>query len=199
MGELSISTRSNRFEIRHHADCAMSELEIFRHPEDARKIARFDAAGKFRPLKSAPNLRRGWLLKLKGMADLRLALDFFYPAMLGAWVASQHGSLRPVPFRETANRQSGMYAVVKKISAADADALIGNFCPSDGKCLKTILWKIDNATAITSLPPSKFDLTIEQLTETRAAGVRHPIPLPCAEACHLLIAAARNVVKGSAP
>jgi hypothetical protein len=190
MGELFIFHRGDSFEVCHYRDSGAGRLTIYQQPEDARAIARYDALGKYRPLKSAPNLRPGWLLRVTGISDLRLALDFFYPAMPGSWA---DGAPRPVEFRETANRQSGMYAVVKKITNAEANSLIGGFCRSDGKCLKTILWRIDADSPIQSLPDSKFDLSIDQLT----GAASNVIPLPCAEACHLLVAAAREVVKSA--
>ena len=41
--------------------------------ESARDIARNDAEGNFRPLKTAPNLNRGWELALPDAESLRLA------------------------------------------------------------------------------------------------------------------------------
>ncbi len=38
-------------------------LEIFRNPEDAIEIARYDDDGNYRPLKTAPNLRHGWRME----------------------------------------------------------------------------------------------------------------------------------------
>ena len=79
-----------------------------------------------------------------------------------------------------------MYAVTRKITDDQADEMIGNFCRSDGGCLKTILWKIDENRAVTSLPREKFD---------PAQGQPARIPMLCHEACNLLVAEARRVVK----
>ncbi len=185
IGEIRITRAGAGFESRHRADCGVGGLEIFARPEDAREIALLDDAGRYRPLKTAPNLRRGWLLRLADGGELRAALDYFYPAMLGAWLAHREQRLAPVHFRETAARQSGMYAVVKKITDPEADALIGGFCKTDGGCLKRILWRIDEATPLTRLPPEKFD-------PSPRAG---ELPLLCREACNLLVAAARVAVK----
>ena len=191
MGELLIR---GKFEVLHHADADRADLQLFNTPQAAREIARFDEAGNFRPLKSAPNLRRGWRLALSSIADLREALDFFYPAMLGTLLAHERGVLEIMPLRETLNRQSGMYAVTKKISNAQANKLIGGFCRSDGGCLKTILWQIEPDAPVTSLPASKFDPQVNQLGTAEPA-----IPLLCAEACNLLVAAARRAMKKEAP
>lgn len=188
MGELLIR---GRFEVLHRADADRAHgLQVFNMPQAAREIARLDEAGNFRPLKSAPNLRRGWKLVLRDIRALREALDFFYPAMLGTLLAHERGGLEIVPLRETLDRQSGMYAVTRKITSAQADDLIGRFCRSDGGCLKTILWAIEPGVPVTSLPGSKFDPAVNQ------RGTAEPaVPLLCAEACNLLVAAARAVVR----
>lgn len=179
------------FELLHHADAERGDLQEFNNPIHAREIAQYDAAGNFRPLKTAPTLRRGWRLRLRDVRELREALDFFYPAMLGTLHAYEVGSLRVTPLRETLNRQTGMYAVTKKNSNEQAGALIGDFCRSETRCLKTILWRLDAATPITSLPPDKFDPRISQLGTGLPA-----LPLLCAEGCNFLVAAARPVARG---
>ena len=74
-----------------------------------------------------------------------------------------------------------------------AQEMIGGFCTSRGGCLKTILWPLAPGLPVTSLPPEKFDATVNQ------DGSNEPcIPLLCAEACNLLVARAREVVKQSA-
>jgi sirohydrochlorin cobaltochelatase len=191
MGELLILPDAGAWSLRHHRDAGIDGLTLFTRAVDARELARCDAAGKYRPLKTAPTLRRGWLLRLPSISEVRLALDFFYPAMLGTALAAKQ-KLEPVSFRATAGRQSGMYAVTGKMPAEQADRLIGRFCKSDGGCLKTILWEIDRGFPVTSLPPSKFDLAVDQ------TGVHSSlpfIPVPCVQPCHLLIAAARAELK----
>ena len=65
------------------------------------QIARYDDAGNYRPLKTAPNLRHGWRLELVDVSALRLALDLFYPGRLAAFLAAGNGNLASTPFRET--------------------------------------------------------------------------------------------------
>jgi len=190
MGEIQIRRAGDAFLLRHRHDSDGIELKRYSRPDDALELARYNEAGAYRPLKSAPDLRRGWQLELASLEELQLALDFFYPAMLGTLLAFEQRTLVPVAFRATASRQSGMYAVVKKISDPQADELIGRFCSSCGGCLKTIWWKIDDDRAISTLPQSKFEPAFDQ------TGDHAPVlPLLCDEACNLLIAAARGVVK----
>jgi hypothetical protein len=105
--------------------------------------------------------------------------------MIGIWASHQHGTLTVVPLRDTLARQSGMYAVTKKISDAQAQTMIGEFCRTDGGCLKRILWPIAPGVPVTSLPAEKFE----------AVAAPNSLPLLCHEACNLLVARARVVVK----
>jgi sirohydrochlorin cobaltochelatase len=182
IGELMIS---GQYELRHHLDATLDGLTLHTVPEAARDIALYDAAGEYRPLRTAPTLKRGWRLAFGTIGQLHEALDGFYPAMLAARFAFQQGRLGVTPLRETLGRQSGMYAVTRKITDSQAGALIGDFCRTDGGCLKTILWPIAPGLPVTSLPPEKFD----------PSATGSGIPLLCAEACNLLVAKARETVK----
>src|SRR5437016_5537545 len=185
-------TGSGGFVLCHRADENSRGLEIFKKPEDALRIARSDDAGKYRPLKTAPNLRHGWRLEVVDLGELRRALDCFYPgrlAMLAAWTENR---LSTTPLRETLGRQSGMYRIAAKISNQQIDEVVGNFCKSDGGCLRTILWKRDARGTIpsTRLPPEKFDPTHDQ-----TGRGENTIPALCQEACSLLVAECRKAVK----
>ena len=168
-------------------------MKTFRKPDDAVEIARYDDTGKYRPLKTAPNLRHGWRLELVDLGELRRALDHFYPGRLATLSAWTENRLSTTPLRETLDRQSGMYRVAAKISDEKVDDVVGNFCKSDGGCLRTILWRRDTHGAIPSrkLPPEKFDSMHDQ-----TGRGENTIPLLCQEACNLLVAECRKVVKG---
>jgi sirohydrochlorin cobaltochelatase len=186
----------------------LDQLQIFRSAEDAIEIAKYDDAGNYRPLKTAPNLRHGWRLELDTLEQLRRALDYFYPGRLAVFAASKSGKLQTTPLRETLDRQSGMYRVAAKISDSQIDDLVADFCRSDGGCLRTILWKRDTRGTVSStkLPEEKFDPGCDQAsggprssayanaTADRPTPVT--VPLLCQEACNLLIAECRKVVKG---
>lgn len=192
-GQISITEeRDKTFSLTHREDATRHDLTVYAHAEDAAEIARFDDSGKYRPLKTAPNLRHGWQLVVSELADLRLALDFFYPGRLAAFFALENGMLETTPLRQTLARQTGMYRSAATIRDDEADALVGNFCRSDSGCLRTILWKRDgNGTiASTQLATEKFDPTFDQ------TGCGRPvIPLLCQEACNLVVAEARKIVR----
>jgi sirohydrochlorin cobaltochelatase len=179
------------WELCHHEDAGLDNLELFTRAEDARHLSTNDESGEFRPLKTAPNLRRGWRLVLPDFVAVRHALDYFYPAMAGVLRDHHAGRLAPVPLRETLGRQSGMYAITRKITDEQAQSMIGGFCTSRGGCLKTILWRISPEVPVSSLPPEKFDPAVNQTGASEPA-----LPMLCHEACNLLVAKAREVVKG---
>jgi hypothetical protein len=119
--------------------------------------------------------------------------------------------------------------VAAKISDAQIDDVVAAFCRSDGRCLRTILWKRDaqETIASTKLPKEKFDLASDQAgaSSRRSVGdatrgsqsaqyrASHPpphrsgtagteaatVPLLCQEACNLLVAECRKAVKRTKP
>ncbi len=169
------------FVITHSDDIARTDLVISHDPEDAARIARFDEANNFRPLKTAPNLKTGWQLKLRSLTATRLAIDHFYPAALGNALAVLKGEPISTDLCDALGRQTGMYAVTKNITDAEAEAVIAKTCPPT-KCLNHILWNIS--------PGLPTPLTI-----AREQAIEDPLPLICSEACPLLISAARQAVK----
>jgi len=197
---------TGRFVLSHRDDETLDQLQMFRSAEDAIEMAKYDDAGNYRPLKTAPNLRHGWRLELDTLEELRRALDYFYPGRLAVFAAWKSDKLQTTPLRETLERQSGMYRVAAKISDSQINDLVVDFCRSDGGCLRTILWKrdADGAVASMKLPKEKFDPEYDQGTASNPPGSATPataappatVPLLCQEACNLLIAECRKVVKG---
>ena len=202
VGEISIRRiDGGRFILSHRDDEGRDDLQRFQNPEAAAEIARYDEAGNYRPLKTAPNLRSGWRLELVDFTELRRAFDYFYPGRLAMFAAWKGNRLTTTPLRKTLSRQSGMYRVAAKISDEQINDLVGKFCRSNGGCLRTILWKRDEGGAVpsTKLPPDKFDASHDQTLgpgSTTPATSEHMISLLCQEACGLLVAECRKVVKG---
>jgi sirohydrochlorin cobaltochelatase len=173
-GQIAISPIPAGYELRHTDDMAREDLATCTRWEDARALANADDTDAFRALKTAPNLRHGWRLVLRDLTEVRKALDYFYPAMLGVAESFSRNELPAVPLRETLGRQTGMYAVTKKITDDQARAMVDRFCTG---CLKQRLWEIADPNPIgVSLEDGEF-------------------PLLCHEACNLLVAEARKVVK----
>jgi sirohydrochlorin cobaltochelatase len=210
LGQILVRKTDYDFVLCHRDDETRDDLEIFRNAEDAIEIARYDDARNYRALTTAPNLRHGWRMELRTLDGLKRALDHFYPGRLAIFIAWKTGRLRTTPLRETLDRQSGMYRIAARISDAQIDHLVADFCRSNDGCLRTILWKRDQRGAIasTKLPKEKFDPTWDQVqAPVRPAASAFAkttadwatpvtIPLLCQEPCNLLVAACRKVVKG---
>jgi hypothetical protein len=222
LGQILIRKTSDGFVLCHRDDEARNDLQTCRNAEEALEIAKYDDAGGYRPLKTAPNVRHGWRLTLKTLEELKRALDYFYPGRLAVFAAWKTGQLRTTNLRDTLDRQSGMYRVAANISDAQIDDLVVDFCRSDGGCLRTILWKrdADGTVSSTKLPNEKFDPTHDQAEAMEKPGssafaetpgyaeapaskpadkttpTKETVPLLCQEACNLLVAECRKVVKG---
>ncbi len=203
VGQIVVQKSDGCFVLSHRDDETLDHLQVFRSVEDAIEIAKYDDTGNYRPLKTAPNLRHGWRLELDTLEALMRALDYFYPGRMAVFAAWKSDKLQTTPLRETLDRQSGMYRVAAKISDSQIDDLVADFCRSNGGCLRTILWKRDarGTVASTKLPNEKFDPEYDQGTASNPPGSATPatvatIPLLCQEACNLLIAECRKVVKG---
>jgi sirohydrochlorin cobaltochelatase len=178
------------FSLRHEGDSGKSQLKFFSSPSDAREIARYDDSGNFRPLKTAPNLRHGWAMKLSSLEEMELALEYFYPSALGLWLSYLKGSLSVTSLRQTLDRQTGMYRITQLLKPDQAGDLVKKCCSSEGGCLRTILWDMEADHPIENLPSSK--LSLDFLPSDR-------IPLICRELCNLVVAAARPIARGNLP
>jgi sirohydrochlorin cobaltochelatase len=204
-GQILVQKTNDGFVLSHRDDEARDDLETCRNAEDAVEIAKYDDAGSYRPLKTAPNLRHGWRLISKTIKELKGALDYFYPGRLAVLIAWKGGQLRTTSLRKTLERQSGMYRVAAKISDKQIGDLVSDFCRSDSGCLRTILWKRDRSGAIasTKLPKEKFDPARDQAEVPSGSGsasaMPATVPLLCQEACNLLVAECRKVVTGARP
>jgi sirohydrochlorin cobaltochelatase len=200
IGQLEITPSEGGFVLCHRDDIGRNDLK--QHEiNDAFEIAKFDAAGNYRPLKTAPTLRHGWRIFARDLLQIEQVIDAIYPGRLAMLHAVKSGQLTATSLRDTLNRQSGLYRVAAKISDEQIDGLVGDFCRSDGGCLRTILWKRDASDKDPSskLPPEKFDPAVDQYLSAKippsATAATELIPLLCQEACNLLVAEARKIVK----
>ena len=223
LGQILIQKTNHGFVLSHREDEPRKDLQTCRKAEEAVEIAKYDDAGNYRPLKTAPNLRHGWRLTPQTLEELKRALDYFYPGRLAVFATWKTGQLRTTNLRDTLDRQSGMYRAAAKISDSQIDDIVGHFCRSDGGCLRTILWKRDahGTVSSTKLPNEKFDPTFDQAkalgrpgssafadpssvavlrrveaTADKTTPTTATVPLLCQEACNLLVAECRKVFKG---
>ncbi len=191
IGQVRVRPEHGGWRLFHHDDegaAGTGILANFSSPAEAREIARHDAAGVFRPLKSAPTLKQGWEFFLTDPVSLLETLDYLYPAALANWTRFLDGQIPPHTLKDTLGRQTGMYRITGLLRENEAQSLVAATC-HDGNCLRRIHWTWDEQTPWTALPAEKTFCS-------RQAGPAIPImPLLCTDACPLLVAAARPVVK----
>jgi len=190
IGQIHITPLPNGgYELRHAEDSERHDLVTYHRPSDARALSFFDDGNAYRPLKTAPTLRHGWSLTLQNATELRHALDYFYPAMTAIWLSYLEGELRLVPLRETLERQTGMYAMAKRLQDEEGQQLVGWHCVL-GKCMKRTLWDFAPGQPLNVLAPEARTLP----DGATKLGFRE-IPLICQEACNHLVPACRETVK----
>jgi len=160
------------YSLRHTDDARREDLRVSEDPRAAREIAKLTESGDYRPLKSSPNLRRGWELRVADARELVTAMNYLYPAGVVHWYLHREGRLDLTSFRENAARQSGIYKRVQRLSDEGVqDAALA--CCEDAVCLKKTLWDVDEDT------PLDID---------RGEG-----EIPCPEPCSIFVSFARRV------
>lgn len=168
---------------------AYGGLDFHEGPAAARDLSTHTADGGYRFAKAQTNLRRGWVMLLADEEQLRQALDQFYPASVGVFLARRDGSLEIENLRDKLNRQTGMYRFARNISDAGAQRLVRDVCGPAHQCARRILWQLDARTPLDDSEASRFNGIVGELAESQA------IPLLCREACNHFVAECRRVSK----
>ncbi|WP_121821545.1 DR2241 family protein [Halostella salina] len=165
-----------RYDLRHEADAGtpVADLDAFHDPRDARELVTFDDRERYRPLKTAPTLRTGWAFPDLSAADLVETVGVVYPATVVNWHREREGDLDVSHWRETAERQTGIYDIVDELDAEAVDRIAASCCV-DSQCLKRREWDFD---------------ADHELDADRGDG-----EFPCREPCSLVVAAARKWTK----
>jgi hypothetical protein len=175
--------------LHHIDDLNLDSLKVHTDPEDAREIGLYTPGGDYRFTKGELSLPTGWIFHLESIDELRRALDLFYPASLGLWKAWKDGSIRVQNLREKLNRQSGMYRHARSVSDQGAQELVANLCGPANKCVKKILWQLDEDQALDDTEASRFNGIVNDADESSA------IPMVCQEACNFFVSEARKKSK----
>ena len=170
-------------------DADFSSLNAHPTPDKAREIGLYTPHGDYRFTKGEMSLPGGWLLLLQSPGEVRQALDLFYPASLGLWAAWKDGSVRTQNLRDKLGRQTGMYRHAANVSDVGAQELIQSVCGPANKCVKKILWQLDENTPLDDSEASRFNGIVSNTAENKA------IPLVCQEACNHFVAQARKKSK----
>lgn len=142
VAQVLIRRVGNGFELRHRNDGGLSseEMRLLRIDE-LRELAQTTETGAYRPLKSAPTLRRGWRVVAARDHELEAALNHLYPGALADGYAAAGANPPITHYREFTARQTGMYRVTAMLDDAQAGAVTKACCDSRF-CLKQRLWTV---------------------------------------------------------
>lgn len=170
LAQVLIRRQSSGYELRHveDRDVAAESLNLLKLA-DVRALAQYTAEKEFRPLKSAPNLQRGWRIVVADDDALEVVLSRLYPGALADWFAAQQSPPSVTNYREYVTRQSGMYRITAMLTDAQAAQVAQSVCDAKN-CLKRRLWTVP-------------DLQPDAPTEKSL--------IPCLEPCAVLMEAAR--------
>ncbi|WP_139835055.1 DR2241 family protein [Halorubrum ezzemoulense] len=181
-GELKITATvtdrgERRYDVRHADDAGVpvDDLDAYDDPLNARDLVTFDEQGRYRPLKTAPSLAGGWVFPDLGPRDLYEAVETIYPATVANWHREREGELDVTHWRETMERQAGIYGVVKTWDRGEGYEhvnWVAEACCDDSQCLKRREWQYDDET----------DLDVDG-----GDGA-----FPCREPCSVVVSAARK-------
>lgn len=197
IGQIEIRTAlaGHAYVLAHAGDADLMERDAFggltphAGPAAARELGLYGDDGSYRFVKAQTNLIRGWVLTLESIDELRLALDYFYPAALGVWIAQQDETLEVQNLRDKLARQTGMYRHAAGISDAGAQKLVREVCGPAHQCAKRILWQLDEHTRLEDSVASRYNGIPGDVPAAEA------IPLLCREACNHMVAQCRLVAK----
>ncbi|WP_435197227.1 DR2241 family protein [Natronomonas sp. EA1] len=179
-GELHVTVQLDGddrvYDVRHvrDSDHALGDLDRHDDPLDARELVKYDEKGRYRPLKTAPSLPTGWAFAPLDARDCVQTVEYVYPATVANWYREREGELDISHFRETAERQTGIYGLIEELPE-EAVNWVAHACCDDSQCLKRRMWDEDGDTP---------------LDAPRGEG-----EFPCREPCSLVVAASRKWTK----
>ena len=180
-GQLAITTTlsadgTRRYEVRHvdDSDADVDALTTHTDPFDARDIGTLDEAGRYRPLRTAPTLRSGWIVPDLTADGIYEAVEAFYPATVVNWHREQRGELDIDHWRDEQDRQSGIYNLITVLPDEAVDWAAAACC-DDSQCLKRREWQLSDE---------------EPLDADGGNGT-----FPCRGPCSMVVAAGREWAK----
>ncbi len=180
-GQLAVTTSisadgTRHYEVRHvdDSDADATNLTAHADPLAAREIGTLDENGRYRPLRTAPSLKTGWIFPKLSAAEVYEAVEAFYPATVVNWHREERGELDVDHWRDEQDRQSGIYNLITVLPDEAVDWAAAACC-DDSQCLKRREWQLS---------------ADEPLAAAGGDGV-----FPCRGPCSMVVAAGREWAK----
>ena len=139
MGQVCWKKNGEFWEVRHLEDRdAVGQLRSLVTLNELEEVVRWDAQGKYRPLRSEGNLVSGWQYHANSVREFREAMEVIYPGLWGNAEAWVEGRLKLQTWDEALAKQTER--VRNKVTkTGDLPArVIEKNCKQ--RCLKTVLW-----------------------------------------------------------
>ena len=171
-GQVVLRRRAAEFVLQHEADRGAENLRVMAGHE-LRELVQFTETKAFRPLKSAPTLRRGWQCVARDAAELDAALRHLYPGGVADWFAARQEPPPATSYRAFTARQTGMYRITAMLDDAQAATVARAGCHRSF-CLKRRLWAVEGLPSESAAEKSE---------------------LACLEPCAVLMEFARAVMR----
>lgn len=109
--------------------------EVLDTPADLRERVREEVM--FRPLATSTDLPGGWHVPISDPRMIHAVVETIYPGAVADWASQRRGSLAVIPLKVLAERQTGMYQSVMRLSAAGRAAVVKRVCDN---CVRYPLW-----------------------------------------------------------
>jgi sirohydrochlorin cobaltochelatase len=172
--QVLIQPADRTFTLRHVADHDLPPNQLKRLSlSELRQLAMFTASGQFRPLRSSPDLPRGWTFTCDGPEELWRALQELYPGSIPDWFAAESPNPPITHYRDLTNRQTGMYRITQLLS--DDQAAMSPALPAAPAFVSNAAFGPFPAL-LRTLPPKKS-------------------AIPCLEPCAILLELARKAAR----
>lgn len=172
IGEVVVMRKEDGYHLFHREDedqtGGSKELPL----DSLRELSQQTEDGEYRPLKSAPSLRKGWVCRASNDADLQTALNHLYPGAIADRYALRNG-VESANYRDFTDRQTGMYRITTHPSDEEVNQ-IADACCAGQFCLKQRVWTV---SAEDTQPTADPDC------------------IPCLEPCAILLEFARKAVR----
>ncbi len=147
----------------HLKECGVKKL---------RELATHDGNGRFRPLRSSPDLVQGWKIRF-AEGEFIEVLEAVYPGVAYDLLALVEGRVEAVTYEAFAGRQTGMYRITSMLEEPQIRLLAEAHCDKRF-CLKDRLWKTGAGEETCEPKQSRY---------------------PCLEPCPMLMEFARKSVR----
>jgi len=146
VAQVRIAVRPNgQYELRSKIDFEKSKEDLQNlELSDLRDWINTTESNQFSPLKSAPNLKPGWVFLAKDPLELAEALEIIYPGYVSDYYKfSTQGDSVAQDYPDYTSRQTGMYRSTSALDSEDIADMVHGCC--DAKfCLKSRQWQWAN-------------------------------------------------------